>query len=345
MCIAILNPADGAELSRRQVRNSYHNNPDGCGMAWALDGKLYTWTSVNSGYRSFIKRYRAVRSLGVHVVAHFRLATHGLRDEDNCHPFLVKDGGFAVVHNGIISGADRAFGGKENAHKSDTWLFCENILESLPDRWWDDKGLLELVSDYIAGSKLVILPTDGRWVIINPSLGEWGKDGNWYSNSTHAYEVRHKYYNMGGWDDWRYGTYVRTTSAKTTPYKGTKKTKVPDPEGRMTWDHDDILSLERTNGDGRPELWNGKEWEKTESLWCPREDDADVVEDILDDAYLIEGSVICDVCLDGFGEDAWHAEEVYDKPGEAIHCEICETLLNDPHGGKEHRQSTQLVVV
>jgi hypothetical protein len=340
MCIAILNPADGAELSRRQVRNCYHNNPDGCGMAWSYGGKLYTWRSVNSGYRSFIKQYRAVRELGVSVVAHFRLATHGRRDEDNCHPFLVKDGQLAVVHNGIITQADKAFGGKENRHKSDTWLFCENILESLPEEWWDDEGLLELVSDYLSGSKLIILPTDGRWVIINPGLGDWEKDGNWYSNSTHNYESRQSYYGKG-WEEWyggvRHTNYTNGQSAKTG---AARNPAYRDPEGALVWDGDEAVPRDF-------EIWDPhtRDWEKTESLWTPRDEDEDLGPDIVDGAYIIEGFVVCDICIDGFGEDAWHAEEVYDKPGEAIRCEICEVLLNDPHGGEEHRKSTQLVAV
>jgi hypothetical protein len=324
MCIAILNPADGAELSRRQIRNCYHHNPDGCGMAWAYKGKLYTWRSVNSGYRSFIKQYRAVRSLEVPVVAHFRLATHGRRDEDNCHPFLVKDGQMAVVHNGIITQADKVWGGKENSHKSDTWLFCENILESLPERWWDDEGLLALVSDYVSGSKLVILPTDGRWVIINPGLGDWEKDGNWYSNSTHSYASRGSYYGgYNGWDDWGYGSYTggRKTYTNGHSAKTARNPAVRDPETKLIWDGDECVGM--TDGHDF-EIWDPKthDWEKTDSLWTPREEDEDLGPDLVDGAYMIEGCIVCELCIDGFGEDAWHAEEVYNTPGEAIRCDI-----------------------
>lgn len=336
MCIAILNPGKAKDLSRRQIRNSYHNNPDGFGMAWAYNGALYTYRSVFSGYRDGLRIYRAIRKKRnsdgskVSVLVHMRLATHGKIDEANCHPFLIRDGQTAVVHNGIISGTRNFSDDKdEQDKKSDTWMFCEYVLDKLPERWYKHQGLVELVSDYLSGNKIILLESDGRWVIINAKQGDWEKDGNWYSNGSHKWRSRG--YGYG------YGNGYSTKTAKV--YKLGMNGGWDE-----SWDaYSDSVSkaydttwAERVNGKGvLGEVVDEDDDEGSEAA----------AEKYVDGAWMIEDEIVCDDCMAILGNDEWDADDVIDKDGMVIRCDICQRLLNDPHDSEIQRALHQQLTV
>jgi hypothetical protein len=335
MCIAILNPGKAKDLSRRQIRNSFHNNPDGFGMAWAYNGALYTYHSVFNGYRDGLRVYRAIRKKlnedgsKVSVLVHMRLATHGKINEANCHPFLIRDGQTAVVHNGIISGT-RNFSDDEDEKdkKSDTWLFCEYVLDKLPERWYQHQGLLELVSDYLSGNKLILLESDGCWVIINPRQGDWEKDGNWYSNGSHKWRTRGYGYGYGN------GTSAKTYGKvyKLGTGSGWAEDWDPYSDARTAQQHYDTEWAE--------DLVNGK--------GVLAEDDDEGSEEtanVVDGAWTVENTIVCDDCMVILDYEEWDADEVVDEVGMTIRCDICQRLLNDPHSDELLRASHQQLTV
>jgi len=174
MCIAILNKANGANLSRKTLRRCQAANPDGIGIAWTEDGTVKVKKSVKS-LDVIFKTYQRARTFDTDILLHFRLATHGQVSVANCHPFNI-DSNTVVIHNGIIDG----FGSDD---LSDTLHFTNHILRGLPEGWRDNQAILDLLGWSIAWSKLVILSGDGKVTIVNEDDGLW-QNGNWYSNDS-----------------------------------------------------------------------------------------------------------------------------------------------------------------
>lgn len=117
---------------------------------------------------------------------HSRLATHGVRNTDNCHPFLVGgDERTVLAHNGILP---------PNVHpqpgdsRSDTRIAAEDFLPNRPfgslDSWVG-RGRLER---WLGADKMVILTVDPAYkhpaYIFNEHRGHW-IDGSWYSNASY----------------------------------------------------------------------------------------------------------------------------------------------------------------
>ena len=117
------------------------------------------------------------------AIIHFRWATHGKKNTDNCHPFMVADN-LAVIHNGIVS-----IKCELNEAMSDTWHFNELVLKPMHERdpeFYNRTDVIfsqELAHD---SSKFVFLRADGDYCIWNADDGEWEKDGHWYSNKSYA---------------------------------------------------------------------------------------------------------------------------------------------------------------
>lgn len=176
MCIAIYKP-EGVLIDKETLAQCYKANSDGAGYMFHKNDKLY----VKKGFFSFDdfwKSYR--RDKSKETVIHFRIKTHGLINEANCHPYKINDN-FAFVHNGMISGyTDPA--------KSDTWLFNEDILQPFVDKW-GNLGLFQdpvqkLIEARIGYSKLIFMDNTGNTKIFNEDKGVWDNDV-WYSNSSY----------------------------------------------------------------------------------------------------------------------------------------------------------------
>jgi hypothetical protein len=184
MCIAIYQ-SPGCKLPKEQMVESWKSNPDGGGFAYfnehgdiviekdmTLDGMLYK-------YECAVDRYAQSSPFAVH----FRIATHGGVNIDNCHPFRVSEQ-TALIHNGIIP---VLFASKTDP-RSDTKVFVDDYLPKLPADWMDDESLMDLVETYIGASKLVILSSAGKYdsYIANESAGHWSEDEKfWYSNGSY----------------------------------------------------------------------------------------------------------------------------------------------------------------
>lgn len=176
MCIAIYKP-EGVLIDKATLAQCYSANSDGAGYMFHKNDKLYVKKGFFS-FEDFWKSYR--RDKSKETVIHFRIKTHGLINEANCHPYKINDN-FAFVHNGMISGyTDPA--------KSDTWLFNEDILQPFVDKW-GNLGLFQdpvqkLIEARIGYSKLIFMDNTGNTKIFNEDKGVWDNDV-WYSNSSY----------------------------------------------------------------------------------------------------------------------------------------------------------------
>lgn len=178
MCLAIYKPADTA-ADWTAYENGHLQNNDSWGFAAVVDGQIVTRCGIGNfaEFRESFEPYADKQAL-----IHFRWATHGRKDESNCHPFMVSDT-LAVIHNGVIR-----IKCDENPAMSDTWHFNELVLKPMYERDPDFYGRPDVVfSQELAhdSSKFVFLRADGDYQIWNSDDGEWERDGHWYSNDSY----------------------------------------------------------------------------------------------------------------------------------------------------------------
>lgn len=173
MCIAIFKPKDKI-ISEEILKTCSENNPDGMGFAYIDNDTLYIKKYMK--FNDFIKDYKEVETKS-NMLIHFRIATHGTVELDNCHPFFLNHR-MALIHNGIISG----YGDKKE--KSDTRDFIDRVIGNISWKLMKNPSYRELISKAIGYSKLAILDITGDYWIINEDNGYW-TDGVWYSNKSY----------------------------------------------------------------------------------------------------------------------------------------------------------------
>ncbi len=184
MCIAVANYRNF--ISKKTLKNCFDNNDMGCGILYVNDeGILSTFKELNC-FDNFYNAYHYIRSrTKLPMILHFRIATHGAINLENCHPFMINPN-LGFVHNGIIS-IDTC------KNYSDTYYFNE-LLKKLPSDFLYNTAIMELIEKSISWSKLIFMDNEGNVNIVNEQDGEYYK-GNWYSNN--GYEESN-YINYGG---------------------------------------------------------------------------------------------------------------------------------------------------
>ena len=179
MCIAIVKPS-GIDLpSYEKLENAYSNNPHSIGVA--THEKNDTISIVKNfqnfnEFRVFVKEDITKEDL---VFIHFRYATHGTIDINNCQPFFISNNQsiinqkFAVLmHNGVFNL------GKLEKNKSDTRTLVEMIYNKKFEL--DEDKLIR------SNNKVAIMNTNGTYNI----YGEWfNYKGCWFSNETYKYHA------------------------------------------------------------------------------------------------------------------------------------------------------------
>lgn len=169
-----------------------------------------------------------------YAIWHSRIATHGVKNEANCHPYQVgADGLTYLAHNGVLD-VDMA----QDDRRSDSRVFAEEILPILGGVSSLDNGtVFAMVSKWASGSKLAILTLDPRakhrLYIINERAGTWDDHKVWWSNTYHRPA---KVYDWGGYTP---GESHRTSAHE--PHNMTKVISVfnestniwEEPEGTM----------------------------------------------------------------------------------------------------------------
>ena len=183
MCIIFYKEA-GKDIKEDWLDNSAESNPDGFGLSYIDSEKgLTTYHTMN--YKEFKKEYFRLESnqKDTSFILHFRKNTHGSNSFDNCHPFTV--GGLAVFHNGVITHCSP----DKDDKRSDTRIFCEDVLGGLQNGWFDNETVLDLLEVYIGGSKLVVMDSEGSVTFLNEKSGHW-VDGIWCSNYSYFPNTR-----------------------------------------------------------------------------------------------------------------------------------------------------------
>ena len=177
MCIAIVKP-QGTTITDECLETCFINNPDGAGIAYAKDGKLYIVKGIFD-VKQFISEVRKAEAIAEgNMLIHCRIGTSGKKDKNNCHPHIVNDS-LVMIHNGVLD-IDVPL----NSKVSDTIIFVEDYLKHLPKDFVKDKGIMQLIEFAIGGrNKFAFLNNKGEAFICNQYAGVV-ENGIWFSNDT-----------------------------------------------------------------------------------------------------------------------------------------------------------------
>ncbi len=189
MCIIIINKEGMLNKSILDTSKKLHG--DGAGLMYSnANNELVVEKSLDPN--QIIKTYKKIRKAAptTPIVLHFRYATDGDIDDENCHPYPVTKN-VAVVHNGILTTYKN-----RNTNMSDTRLFILDILQYIPEKELFTHWMIKLLQQAIDANKLVFMKKDGQIMIVNEDLGHWDEEKkNWFSNSTYkkVRKVVHEY--------------------------------------------------------------------------------------------------------------------------------------------------------
>lgn len=166
MCLLIVKPP-GIDLPHNLeviCEEASDTNPHGSGFA--KNGTIYKSPNVDPYYFAACIKYNVKREDA--CLIHFRMATCGLIDRDNTHPFQLADGTI-FAHNGIISELS-----DHKSSKSDT-----ATLASMTENY---EELVEICTHLSKGyNKFAIIPPNRNHIEIIGN-GTW-HEGLWYSNT------------------------------------------------------------------------------------------------------------------------------------------------------------------
>lgn len=200
MCLIIANPKCNT-IPDDHIERAFRTNHDGFGVMYADENQtlktirgMFTLDNVKTIFRGLEKA-------NIPYVAHFRFATHGTKNRDNCHPFHINNdaGGVAMVHNGTLMGSHW----RSNS-RSDTAILTGLISQHIADGEFATDSLFEreapeILSRYgrdIGSDKLVFMNGKGDINIVNEKQGSW-LDDCWYSN---MYSIGN--YTFSEFSDW-----------------------------------------------------------------------------------------------------------------------------------------------
>lgn len=177
MCTACAFPK-GTKITETEFDNCWDSNKDGGGFAYLDEnGKFVVIKSLFlDDLKKQWKEHHGKHGEYSPFLLHFRAASAGKVEVDNCHPFIPNPK-TAFIHNGTI----RAM--PYDKDKSDTRLFSEDFLSSLPHNFTKNKSILTMLDKYLeSNNKVVFLNTDGQLVFMNEK--SWEKhNGAMFSNT------------------------------------------------------------------------------------------------------------------------------------------------------------------
>lgn len=179
MCIAIVKPGHKS-MPKSVLMNCFDNNPHGAGYAYIEGGEVI----IRKGFfefEEFWESFNAIQSVSIHpMLIHFRVATFGVINKFNCHPWTINER-FAMIHNGTIEKFSYW-----QANVSDTGHFTHNVLRPMFEKnesLHREKFAHILFEQAIGTGKIAILGADGEVTIYNEKLGYW-IGGIWFSNTS-----------------------------------------------------------------------------------------------------------------------------------------------------------------
>lgn len=189
MCLLVVCKPNSTP-SREDLHNGACSNPHGYGFAIVADGKIITERSMSA--KKSIRRFLQLREQypNGYAMWHARYATHGVKNEQNCHPFQVGDDTQTyLAHNGVLDTFIEA-GDK----RSDTRVFAEDTLPKLGGvAALNDENIYRMIESWATGSKIAVLSVNPvaeyQLYLINEKLGTWDDNGVWWSNSSYKRSV------------------------------------------------------------------------------------------------------------------------------------------------------------
>jgi len=182
MCLILYKPKSLSikeDLARSIFERAWAGNPHGFGLAVYKGRTWAVWKGMDRNEAS--SRFMQAATSKNPMVAHWRMATHGTIDVNNCHPFplVFRDARAYLFHNGVLDIEARG-------QKSDTATFAR-VVSDAGLTLQQFNVLLEggIFDGVIGGSRLAIC-IDGR---PEPTLvGHWiERSGLHYSNSSLLY--------------------------------------------------------------------------------------------------------------------------------------------------------------
>lgn len=200
MCILTYIP-EGVQPDIGALTIGAENNDDGHGYALVDPRNQRIIVGKSMKADKLIAEFAALRKKlpAGPAMFHSRIATAGLVNESNCHPFRVGGDPYTVVgHNGILPKEAQPSAGDK---RSDTRKFADQLL---PMRNLDGARSMRKLAKWLLGDKLVILTVNPRWksnaYLVNPGRGEWDDTtGIWYSNSSYTPTYgKYAWYRGGG---------------------------------------------------------------------------------------------------------------------------------------------------
>lgn len=169
MCILIAS-TDGELPTLAELYACEESNPHGIGIAWSDGDSLTIRKAMNLA--DFLPML-VDKPEDAPYVLHFRYATHGTVNLDNCHPFSI-GGETAMAHNGILPW-------RSTETHSDTRCFAKDILRPNRREVWK-QSFRSHIEDFIGDhNKLAFIDKFGQVAIYNETSGHW-RGNIWFSN-------------------------------------------------------------------------------------------------------------------------------------------------------------------
>jgi glutamine amidotransferase len=172
--------------SKDELKQGACKNPHGFGFAIDTGEGIISERSMSA--KKSIARFLELREQypNGYAMWHARYATHGVKNELNCHPFKVA-GQYDtyLAHNGVL---DILI--PKDDKRSDTRIMAEELLPRLGGvSALDDDYVYDMMSSWASGSKVAVMTNDPsakyKMYIINETAGSWDTEGIWWSNNSH----------------------------------------------------------------------------------------------------------------------------------------------------------------
>lgn len=177
MCIIIYKKENAILPNYEVLKQCFTRNPNGAGFCY-IDKKTNR-IKLEKGFFDFSSFYKRLLEIynNKHLLIHMRIATGGLLDKRNCHPFKINNNLY-FAHNGVFEETLA----KSNQIFSDTYTFNE-ILKNFNFKLKDlnSRYFKYLLMEKIKSNKIVFFEKN-KAVILNEELGFW-KNGVWFSNN------------------------------------------------------------------------------------------------------------------------------------------------------------------
>jgi predicted glutamine amidotransferase len=185
MCLLVVCKPN-AIPKREELTEGACSNPHGFGFAIVAGSEIIRYRTMSA--KKAVSKFLELREQYPqgYAIWHARYATHGVKNEDNCHPFQVGDDtNTFLAHNGVLD----TFISKTDK-RSDTRIFAEDTLPKLGGVLaFEDENIYRMIEGWASGSKIAVLTTNPQaqyqLYLINERLGTWDDNGVWWSNSSY----------------------------------------------------------------------------------------------------------------------------------------------------------------